>query len=213
MNSLLLTIPLITGVLAVVVFISSFYGIKHNRYGVKAKAASNYFPIFGNKSAADLKEFQPLFKMSGVKHKQEIIGWPKDKNKRRKVLIATLEYEIIDWKLKVKIGSMTNVDLGWVGKVKDQPAEPIEVIELLNRSLFCTPARMDDLSSADLESGYRCHHSLFPHYIYVNDYHGSLAPSACPFTTPNFKVSCTKEEMKEVCSTFNISKEHCMKYI
>ena len=61
-------------------------------------------------------------------------------------MIATLEYEIIDWKLKVKIGglgvmsslmgkSMTDVDLIWVvPKVKDieypagEPLEPIEVI-------------------------------------------------------------------------------------
>lgn len=32
----------------------------------------------------------------------EVIGWPEDQEKRRKVLIATLEYEIMDWKLKVK---------------------------------------------------------------------------------------------------------------
>ena len=37
----------------------------------------------------------------------EIISWPEDKKKRRKVLIATLEYEIIDWKLKVKIGGLS----------------------------------------------------------------------------------------------------------
>jgi alpha-1,3-glucan synthase len=61
-------------------------------------------------------------------------------------LIATLEYEIIDWKLKVKIGglgvmsslmgkSMTDVDLIWVvPKVKDveyPPGEPIEPIEVI----------------------------------------------------------------------------------
>lgn len=52
----------------------------------------------------------------------DIIGLPEDKDKRRKVLIATLEYENIDWKLKVNIGglggmsslmgkAMTDVDL------------------------------------------------------------------------------------------------------
>ena len=64
----------------------------------------------------------------------------------RKVLIATLEYKIIDWKLKVKIGglgimsslmgkSMTDVDMIWVvPKVKDleyPPGEPIEPIEIV----------------------------------------------------------------------------------
>ena len=37
------------------------------------------------------------------------------KDKRRKVLIATLEYEIIDWKLKVKIGGL-GVMLSLMGK-------------------------------------------------------------------------------------------------
>ncbi|KAA1072157.1 Cell wall alpha-1,3-glucan synthase ags1 [Puccinia graminis f. sp. tritici] len=71
--------------------------------------------------------------------------WPDDMTVRRKVLIATLEYEITDWKLKVKIGglgvmsslmgkAMHDVDLLWVvPKVKDleypeaEPAPPIEV--------------------------------------------------------------------------------------
>lgn len=140
MYALLLSLPLITGSLAVAIFMWFFYGIKHNRYGVRAKSKSNYFPILSSRSA-DLKE-TPF----GHKRNGDIIGWPEDRNKRRKVLIATLEYEIIDWKIKVKIGglgvmsslmgkAMTDVDLVWVvPKVKDvdypegEPAEPFEVI-------------------------------------------------------------------------------------
>ncbi|KAF9649034.1 UDP-Glycosyltransferase/glycogen phosphorylase, partial [Thelephora ganbajun] len=58
---------------------------------------------------------------------------------------------------------------------------------------------------------------------HINDYHGTLAPI---YLFPKVVPACmslhnaefqglwplrTKEEMKEVCSAFNISKEHCMK--
>ncbi|KAF4615437.1 hypothetical protein D9613_003090 [Agrocybe pediades] len=276
MYALLLAIPLITGTLAVLIFMWTFYGIKHNQYGVKVKNHSNYFPIFG-KSTTDLKDSTPMSeKIFGHKSNQEIIGWPEDKSKRRKVLIATLEYEIIDWKLKVKIGglgvmsslmgkAMTDVDLIWVvPKVKDleypagEPAEPIEVIifgepylievethvldnityVILDSPVFRAqtksdpyPARMDDLSSAIFYSTWnqaiaatiRRHPTIDIYHI--NDYHGALAPI---YLLPKVIPVClslhnaefqglwplrTKEEMKEVCSAFNISKEHCTKYV
>ncbi|KIK57781.1 glycosyltransferase family 5 protein [Collybiopsis luxurians FD-317 M1] len=283
MYALLLSIPLFTGTLAVLVFMWSFYGIKHNQFGVKSKPShSNYFPIFGalshKKSKGDLSDgHTPVSeKLFGHKHNTEIIGWPEDKNKRRKVLIATLEYEIIDWKLKVKIGglgvmsslmgkAMTDVDLVWVvPKVKDleyppgDPAEPIEVIifgepylievethvldnityVILDSPVFRAqtkadpyPARMDDLSSAIFYSTWNQAIAAtirrFPliDIYHVNDYHGALAPI---YLLPKVIPVClslhnaefqglwplrTKEEMKEVCSAFNISKEHCTKYV
>jgi alpha-1,3-glucan synthase len=280
MYSLLLVIPLITGVLAVLVFMWTFYGIKHNQYGVKAKNHTNYFPIlaaFGNKSTTDIKDGMGMSeKIFGHKQSAEAIGWPEIKDKRRKVLIATLEYEIIDWKLKVKIGglgvmsslmgkAMTDVDLVWViPKVKDldypagDPAEPIEVIIfgepylievethqldnityiILDSPVFRAqtksdpyPSRMDDLSSAIFYSTWnqaiaatlRRHADVDIYHI--NDYHGALAPI---YLLPKVIPTClslhnaefqglwplrTKEEMKEVCSAFNISKEHCTKYV
>jgi len=277
MYALLLAIPLITGTLAVLIFMWTFYGIKHNQYGVKAKSNTNYFPIFGNKSTADLKEHTPMAeKIFGHKTNTDIIGWPEDKNKRRKVIIATLEYEIIDWKLKVKIGglgvmsslmgkAMTDVDLVWViPKVKDieypagDPAEPIEVIifgepylievethvldnityVILDSPVFRAqtksdpyPARMDDLSSAIFYSTWNqaiaatIRRNPTIDIYHINDYHGALAPI---YLLPKVISTClslhnaefqglwplrTKEEMKEVCSAFNISKEHCTKYV
>ena len=48
MYALLVSIPLITGTLAVVIFMWSFYGIKYNQWGVKPnKEHNNYFPILG----------------------------------------------------------------------------------------------------------------------------------------------------------------------
>ena len=151
MYGLLLSIPIITATLAVLIFMWSFYGIKYNQFGVKPAKETSYFPIIGvltgkkDKEKGDDHAFSEKVSIGHSKN-AEIIGWPEDKNKRRKVLIATLEYEIIDWKLKVKIGglgvmsslmgkSMTDVDLIWViPKVKDleyppgDPADPIEVI-------------------------------------------------------------------------------------
>ena len=283
MYALLLSIPLITGTLAVLIFMWSFYGIKYNKWGLKKNKPShtNYFPIIGalgSKSMADMKPTPMSEKVFGHhNHNAEIIGWPEDGNKlRRKVLIATLEYEIMDWKLKVKIGglgvmstlmgkAMTDVDLIWVvPKVKDldyppgDPAEPIEVIifgepylievethvfdnityVLLDSPVFRAqtkadpyPARMDDLSSAIFYSTWNQAIAAtirrFPliDIYHINDYHGALAPI---YLLPKIVPVClslhnaefqglwplrTKEEMKEVCSAFNISKEHCTKYV
>ncbi|KAI0748206.1 glycoside hydrolase family 13 and glycosyltransferase family 5 domain-containing protein [Daedaleopsis nitida] len=282
--ALLLSVPLITGALAVAIFMWSFYGIRYNKWGIKPnKDHSNYFPILGalgNKSSTNLKDkvHTPISeKVFGHHHKNhEIIGWPEDKNKRRCVLIATLEYEIIDWKLKVKIGglgvmsslmgkAMTDVDMIWVvPKVKDieyppgEPAEPIEVIifgepylievethvldnityVILDSPVFRAqtkadpyPARMDDLSSAIFYSTWNqaiaatVRRFPFIDIYHVNDYHGALAPI---YLLPKVLPVClslhnaefqglwplrTKEEMKEVCSAFNISKEYCTKYV
>ncbi|KAG1859045.1 glycoside hydrolase family 13/glycosyltransferase family 5 protein [Suillus tomentosus] len=281
MYGLLCSLSLITGVLAVVIFMYSFYGIRHNLYGVQTNSgASKCSSIIGsldNKSTTYFKgSVIPIMeKIFGHKPNGEIIGWPEDKNKWRKVLIATLEYEIIDWKLKVKIGglgvmsslmgkAMTDVDLIWViSKVKDldypagEPAEPIEVIifnepyrievethvlnnityVILDSPVFRTqtksdpyPARMDDLSSAIFYSTWNQAIATiirrFPVDIYhINDYHGALAPI---YLLPKVVPVClslhnaefqglwplrTQEEMKEVCSAFNISKEHCTKYV
>ncbi|KAF8274895.1 modular protein with glycoside hydrolase family 13 and glycosyltransferase family 5 domains [Lactarius quietus] len=281
MYALLLAVPVITGTLAVVVFMWSFYGIRHNKWGVAPnKEHASYFPILGslgNKSKSDLKEPSVVSEKLFGHHKQtDIIGWPEDKNKRRKVLISTLEYEIIDWKLKVKIGglgvmsslmgkAMSDVDLVWVvPKVKDleyppgDPTEPIEVIifgepylievethvldnityVILDSPVFRAqtkadpyPARMDDLSSAIFYSTWNqavaatVRRNPDIDIYHVNDYHGALVPL---YLLPKVLPVClslhnaefqglwplrTKEEMKEVCSAFNISKEHCTKYV
>jgi alpha-1,3-glucan synthase len=281
MYALLLAIPIITASLAVIIFMWSFYGIRYNKWGVKPSTGhSNYFPIIGSLAGKREKsdDQAPLSEKIFGHHSRPgaIIGWPEDKNKRRKTLIATLEYEIIDWKLKVKIGglgvmsslmgkAMTDVDLVWVvPKVKDleypagEPAEPIEVIifgepylievethvldnityVMLDSPVFRAqtkadpyPARMDDLSSAIFYSTWNQAIAATVRRIpdidiyHVNDYHGALVPI---YLLPKVLPVClslhnaefqglwplrTKEEMKEVCSAFNISKEHCTKYI
>ncbi|KAG8809336.1 Cell wall alpha-1,3-glucan synthase ags1, partial [Serendipita sp. 399] len=276
---LLLIIPLLTAILAVLSFRWAFYGIKYNKWGVKPKEDhSHYFPIIGKDASVSAAQLQEKLRgwMGNSSQSSQIIGWPEDPHKRRKVLIATLEYEIIDWKLKVKIGglgvmsslmgkAMTDVDLIWViPKVQDleyppgDPAEPIEVIifgesylievethtldnityVILESPVFRAqtksdpyPARMDDLSSAIFYSTWnqaiaatiRRHPGIDIYHI--NDYHGALAPI---YILPKVIPVClslhnaefqglwplrTKEEMKEVCSAFNIPKDRCTKYV
>jgi alpha-1,3-glucan synthase len=277
--ALLFSIPVVTATLAVVVFRWSFYGIRHNKYGAKpSKNRYKHFPTIGtmgDMSTSDLKSrAQPSEK--AFREHIATICWPEDQNKRRKVLIATLEYEIFDWNVKVKIGglgvmsslmgnAMADVDLVWViPKVKDieypagEPAEPIEVI-IFNESYLIEvethvlhnityimldspvfraqtksdpyPARMDDLSSAifystwnqSIAAAIRRNPSIDIYHI--NDYHGALAgiyllPKVIPVCLSLHNAEFqglwllrTKEELKEVCSVFNISKELCKKYI
>ena len=157
MFALLLLIPPLTAVLACLVFKWRFYGIKTNEWGVKPEKTSSYFPIMeafksktgamaGAMAGAGSNEKSNLPAEVIPTKSGAVIGWPEDPKKpRRKVLIASLEYEILDWKLKVKIGglgvmstlmgkAMTDVDLIWVvPKVKDleypagEYADPIEV--------------------------------------------------------------------------------------
>ncbi|QRW14378.1 alpha-1,3-glucan synthase [Ceratobasidium sp. AG-Ba] len=290
MYALLLSIPLITAIAAVVIFRWNFYEIKVNKWGMTPKAeGSSYFPILGALGIMKANQHHddkggmpgtPIGEKSGLSgtkaYTGPVIGWPENPHKRRQVLIATLEYEIIDWKLKVKIGglgvmsslmgkAMSDCDIYWVvPKVKDleypagDPAEPIEVIIfgepylieveyhvldnityiILDSPVFRAqtkadpyPARMDDLSSAIFYSTWNQAIAetvrRFPviDIYHINDYHGALAPL---YLLPKVLPVClslhnaefqglwplrTKEEMKEVCSAFNISKEVCTKYV
>ncbi|CUA76935.1 alpha-1,3-glucan synthase [Rhizoctonia solani] len=288
MYALLLSIPMITAVIAVVIFRRNFYQIRINQWGTAPKADASYFPILG--ALGIMKANQHSDDKGGIPgtpvvekglhgnkaYTGPVIGWPENPNKRRQVLISTLEYEIIDWKLKVKIGglgvmsslmgkSMTDCDIYWVvPKVKDleypagDPADPIEVIIfgepylieveyhvldnityiILDSPVFRAqtkadpyPARMDDLSSAIFYSTWNQAIAetvrRFPviDIYHINDYHGALAPL---YLLPRVLPVClslhnaefqglwplrTKEEMKEVCSAFNLSKEVCTKYV
>jgi len=277
--ALLVSIPVITAFAAAATFRYSFYSIKVNKWGLKPSKGTSYFPIVGGhkEKKEEMNEKSALaLSEKPSKGPEKIIGWPEDPEKRRKVLIATLEYEILDWKLKVKIGglgvmstlmgkAMTDVDLLWVvPKVQDleypqgEYAEPIEVIIfgepylievethqldnityiILDSPVFRAqtksdpyPQRMDDLSSAIFYSTWNqaiaetIRRYPIVDIYHVNDYHGALAPL---YLLPRVMPVClslhnaefqglwplrTKDEMKEVCAAFNISKEVCSKYV
>lgn len=136
---LLWIVPILSGVAAVQAFKRSFYKIKFNEVGVQngstmallARAARSR--IFGEKDAM-------ASKMLVVPGAAGIAG-----EKRKRVLIATMEYNIDDWAIKIKIGglgvmaqlmgtALKHQDLIWVvpcvGGIEypiDTPAEPMYV--------------------------------------------------------------------------------------
>ncbi|KAJ3781651.1 glycoside hydrolase family 13 and glycosyltransferase family 5 protein [Lentinula aff. detonsa] len=138
-------VPLVTGALAVVVFVGCFYGVVENKVGVRRRIRKGYGLDLGMGMGKKEKKTRTLRKV----RTRKVIGWPESPTKpHRTVLIATLEYEILPFaQVKVKIGglgvmaslmgkSMTDVSLIWVvPKVSGvvyptnlgYPMEPIEV--------------------------------------------------------------------------------------
>lgn len=128
-------IPLSTAIFACWVFRKAFYSIKFNQYGFQEKgsfAVLSKLP-FIQSSRVYLKQQNEKGELSkSVQPESQMESrWPHNPAVRRKILIATLEYDIPDWKLQVKIGGlgvmaslmgrvMDDVELVWVvPKVKD----------------------------------------------------------------------------------------------
>ena len=151
---LLWIIPVITGAIGVWAFMKSFYQVKFNQIGISEK--TNLIPLavrraFKKGRREDGESVNPLMKLankSGFMQSNSMFA-----NKgvhRRMVLIATMEYDIEDWAIKIKIGglgvmaqlmgkNLGHQDLIWVvpcvGGVdypEDQRAEPMSVTILGN---------------------------------------------------------------------------------
>lgn len=154
---LLAVIPLITAIGAVWIYLKAFYQVKFNKVGVSERKSLLRLPL--------LKRL-PWVNKSHLGHDAELVPggilgklWnrrPEDSaarqalnadagDARRTVLIATMEYDIEDWGIKIKIGglgvmaqlmgkNLGHQNLIWVvpcvGDVEypiDQRAEPMEV--------------------------------------------------------------------------------------
>lgn len=164
---LLWIIPILSGAAGVWLFVKSFYRVKMNEIGVTEKKSlvpialrrrrklgrtvstqplttgSLYQESTANATAEDL----PIATTGGLNLQVEPA---QAAHKRRTVLIATMEYDIEDWKIKVKIGglgvmaqlmgkNLAQQDLVWVipcvGGVyypMDTPGEPM-FIEILGK--------------------------------------------------------------------------------
>ena len=110
---LCLFVPPLTAVLAVLIFKGSFYGVKFNKDG--RNIAKSFIPLmpFSKKKGAFADEKGDSF-MTNPDIATPAIGGTNfdatgllaDGGKRRCVLIATLEYSIEDWNIKIKIGGL-----------------------------------------------------------------------------------------------------------
>jgi alpha-1,3-glucan synthase len=146
MFALLWVIPPVTAMLAVFIFKRSFYQVKFNREGAKVASFIPLKNFFSRKNRDEFGKgnYSAVGAITPMASAFDLFGAIK-KDTRRCVLIATLEYDIADWNIKIKIGglgvmaqlmakNLGHQDLVWVvpcvGDVeypKDEPAEPIEV--------------------------------------------------------------------------------------
>jgi alpha-1,3-glucan synthase len=155
---LLWTVPVLTGALGIYVFMKSFYQVKFNQVGVSDKKTLIPLAIrrrFKKRALEDGGEsMNPLMKLANksgfMQSGTALAEKTASGSRRRMVLIATMEYDIEDWAIKIKIGglgvmaqlmgkNLGHQDLIWVvpcvGGVdypEDQRAEPMTVTVLGN---------------------------------------------------------------------------------
>ncbi|KAJ5682035.1 uncharacterized protein N7477_001975 [Penicillium maclennaniae] len=147
-------IPGITGAACVWIFMKSFYKVKFNENGATEKSRSLLTPMVflkklkPSRSTEKSDYVNPLMRLankSGFMQSTTALAGAAGNGKRRMVLIATMEYDIEDWAIKIKIGglgvmaqlmgkTLGHQDLIWVvpcvGGVDypvDQPADPMTV--------------------------------------------------------------------------------------
>ncbi|KAI9741677.1 MAG: Cell wall alpha-1,3-glucan synthase ags1 [Cirrosporium novae-zelandiae] len=145
--------PVLTGAAGIWAFMKSFYQVKFNQIGVSEKRG--FIPLAIRrrfKKKLDLESSNPLMKFAnrsriGLQQSDVAIGAD---GHRRMVIIATMEYDIEDWAIKIKIGglgvmaqlmgkNLGHQDLIWVvpcvGGIDypvDEQAEPMSVTILGN---------------------------------------------------------------------------------
>ncbi|KAK0612409.1 putative cell wall alpha-1, 3-glucan synthase [Bombardia bombarda] len=133
---LLAVLPIVGGLTAVWIFMGSFYKVKVNKVGFKRRGRSPLRDFSNRLSSISFENFR---------HKGDEMEMAVVPGKRRKVIIATMEYNIDDWNIKIKIGglgvmaqlmgkALEHQDLIWVvpcvGGIDypvDQRAEPMYV--------------------------------------------------------------------------------------
>ncbi|KAL3455940.1 hypothetical protein BJX64DRAFT_53383 [Aspergillus heterothallicus] len=150
-------VPILTGAACVYIFMKSFYQVKFNQIGVSE--SHGMIPLVLRRKLKNLREGKGagssnrLMRLAGKSNFMQsttALGAVPAGGKRRCVLIATMEYDIEDWAIKIKIGglgvmaqlmgkTLGHQDLIWVvpcvGGVEypqDTPAEPMTVVILGN---------------------------------------------------------------------------------
>ena len=147
--------PIVTAAACVYVFMKSFYQIKFNQIGVSEKRGLLPLALrrkLKRRNPEEGEAMNPLMRLankSGILQSTSAFG-AVGKDRRKMALIATMEYDIEDWGIKIKIGGLGvmaqlmgkhlgHQDLIWVvpcvGGVdypEDRPAESMFVTVLGN---------------------------------------------------------------------------------
>ncbi|KAE8549991.1 hypothetical protein EYB25_008516 [Talaromyces marneffei] len=154
--SLFLIVPILSASFGIWLFMKSFYRVKFNQIGVTEK--THVLPLAVRRrlkkarlNGIEVKNpFLRLANRSGFLQTTSAFAGATSGERQRMVMIATMEYDIEDWAIKIKIGglgvmaqlmgkNLSHQDLIWVvpcvGDVEypeDQPAEPMFVTVLGN---------------------------------------------------------------------------------
>lgn len=108
---LLAIVPVSTGALAVYLFLKSFYHVKFNRTGFSEKRSQIMRDLYAPSTPGSLIKRLPSYALmrsptaTPSPQCEGILPISHDQT-RRTVLIATMEYEIEDWEIKIKIGGL-----------------------------------------------------------------------------------------------------------
>ncbi|KAL5385554.1 hypothetical protein DPSP01_004669 [Paraphaeosphaeria sporulosa] len=147
---LLILIPLVSGTFAIWLFLKFFYQVKFNQRGMSEKRSTIMagLPTFSSayRQIGALKPWTPKPKPMALSDPLRHEGFAlQNEGHRKTILIATMEYEIEDWALKIKIGglgvmaslmgkNLNHQNLIWVvpcvGGIEypmDEIAEPMQV--------------------------------------------------------------------------------------
>lgn len=100
---LLATIPIVSALAVVWIFMGSFYKVKINKVGFKRRGRSPLGKAANHLSTLSFEDFR---RKSGDSMEMSNYGGVSAVVKRRTVLIATMEYNIDDWNIKIKIGGL-----------------------------------------------------------------------------------------------------------
>lgn len=114
---LLWIVPILTGIVAIWVFMKTFYGVKLNEVGITPKKpmlGAIFRPVKRKKKPTHQQNApEPHSKPTLQSERRASHAFQKTRQfsqvaspKRLTVLIATMEYEIEDWAIKVKIGGL-----------------------------------------------------------------------------------------------------------
>ncbi|KAF2715738.1 glycosyltransferase family 5 protein [Pleomassaria siparia CBS 279.74] len=107
---LIALVPISTGILAIWMFVKSFYHVKFNERGVSEKRQMFKASLPFLSSGAGTKQASGIFgrqkAITPINPQRQEGFATTDEPDRRTVLIATMEYEIEDWNLKIKIGGL-----------------------------------------------------------------------------------------------------------
>jgi alpha-1,3-glucan synthase len=139
--------PIVAGLVAVAIFQGSFYKVKYVARGVGGGGIGAILVALKGRIMGEKSHYERTPSDAGGNEIVQVITRTVTEATRRKILIATIEYNIDDWNIKVKIGglgvmaqlmgkALSHLDLIWVVPTtagieypdnEDERAEPMTV--------------------------------------------------------------------------------------